>query len=731
ADNALDVTYERAATVGRFVPVVESSVDLVSWGESNVDQSYLEQVLPGGRVQVTARIQPRAVRQFARLRARDIQQMDTLTPDTTRDLFARLLLNWGTKVNTAGTRDTYGSAYSYEWVTRMVTPMAAWLSQPGRPGTLSVGASTVNVAETLRRALVNGTDPAEATRWPFPANQADQIVVEAQQPAFAAWLLHDATNRSGAPGAAVWSGFTSAQRSNLASFLSATGSPSFSYTNNWNLFVTINQEACKRLALAGVSEFSGYSQSAINTGLEKIQAMHRGGGWYADSDTEDIFDDYIPYVLLPEQMNHFIMGRADTQAQTVIPGTNGRGRAEILADVSAWLRFQVRTFDATGGNPEYGRSSSYKFSRLRPLLQAYYIDRVLNTPTGWNLGFKVLPAEITPGMLRRLVRLHLSHYLANGSIDPVTFALRNGQSADSSPEIKESYTHDGSVYWAMNAFTALFMLPNDDPLWSAVEEPLPSETTACENWYQRPGFLLRTLPAQGHVELFNLRVIKNAWMGDEYYNKYTKFAYSSRFGYCTKSGSRLDQAITVGSGYRQNPLSGDYYLPPGHVDGEPGVMRTTHAQGTATIKTLIFLRDGAQVRVQRVLNASGLRIRDGGYALGNSTGVTQPVAQTGADWIYLESPEVGAQLVARLLGHTSVASLSGTGNHSRQAQWRLPYAETPSASGATFDCATLFYASSVRFDPATARARVGGVTVNGGTATLTWGDGTVVSADFP
>ncbi|MBC8039852.1 MAG: DUF2264 domain-containing protein, partial [Opitutaceae bacterium] len=283
ADNALDVTYERAATVGRFVPVVESSVDLVSWTEANVNQSYLEQVLPGGRVQVTARIQPRAVRQFARLRARDIQQMDTLTPDTTRDLFARLLLNWGTKVNTAGTRDTYGSTYSYEWVTRMVTPMAAWLSQPGRPGTLSVGASTVNVAETLRRALVNGTDPAETTRWPFPANQADQIVVEAQQPAFAAWLLHDATNRSGAPGAAVWSGFTAAQRSNLASFLSATGSPSFSYTNNWNLFVTINQEARKRLALAGVSEFSGYSQSAINTGLEKIQAMHRGGGWYADS----------------------------------------------------------------------------------------------------------------------------------------------------------------------------------------------------------------------------------------------------------------------------------------------------------------------------------------------------------------------------------------------------------------------------------------------------------------
>jgi len=60
---------------------------------------------------------------------------------------------------------------------------------------------------------------------------------------------------------------------------------------------------------------------------------------------------------------------------------------------------------------------------LTGLMIAYYIDQAYNTPSKWNLGFKVLPETFTPGMLRRLVRQHLNYYLSNGAVDPSTGAF--------------------------------------------------------------------------------------------------------------------------------------------------------------------------------------------------------------------------------------------------------------------------------------------------------------------
>ena len=81
-------------------------------------------------------------------------------------------------------------------------------------------------------------------------------------------------------------------------------------------------------------------------------------------------------------------------------------------------------------------------ARLRALITAYVIDRLHNTPSRWNLGFSVLPPESSPGMLRRLIRLHFNHYLANGVIDPSTFEYKDGQTLETSPEVIDSYTKD-------------------------------------------------------------------------------------------------------------------------------------------------------------------------------------------------------------------------------------------------------------------------------------------------
>jgi hypothetical protein len=732
----LDVTYLRAADASRWQARVEASADLQGWSSANVTQEHQVGPAPDGRTEVTARVAGAGSRQFARIVASDAQVLPELTFNATRDLWARILLRWKLSLNTAGTAGTAASAHGgadFEWVTRMLWPLAGWFSQPGRPSSLSWNGSAVDVGQILTQALVNGTDPAHPNRWPYAANQGSQIVVEAPQVAWSSWILHRA-KQEGAAGGALWDGLTSAHRSNLQAFLAGMGNGT--YANNWNLFIVVNHEARKRLNLAGVTEFNGYSQSVIDGRLKLMQDMNRGGGWYGDGTTEESYDDYNPWVILSHHLVHFIMGNADSQAQTVIPNTGGRGRAEILADVSNWLKYQVRTFDGWGGNPEYGRSSTYKFARLTTFALAYYIDRTYNTPDRWNLGFKVLPEEITPGMLRRLVRLHINHYLANGAIDPVTAEIKLGQTPESGSEVQETYIGPGSNFWSMYLLGALFLLPDADPLWSVAENPLPSEEFAYESWFQTPGVMIRNLPAQGHLEMINARTWKDesqAWQQQSYGNKYSKFTYSSLFGYCTRSGSRLDQNIMIGSNWRVRPLHGSLFLRFDRTPDEPGVIRTVHEQpgsgGNARIRTLIFVKDGAQLRVHRITGANGFSIREGGYALGHGAAETPPAEVTGPDWVYLES-SVGAAFAARILGYTAVGTVSGTGNHSRSAKWRIPHAEIPSNGAASVDTAILVQGSAARFDPAAVRALVQSVGISGSTVQVTWSDGTFAAADF-
>lgn len=725
----IDLVYRRPTSPGRHLARVETSSDLAAWTSVGIDQAHAVALAPDGRAEVTARAPMSGERAFARIRVQDTQRLDSLTFAAARDLFAGMVSFWSTKLDAHATGDTYGGSWPHEWSMRMLWPLASWLSRPGRPTTLSRNGIAVDVADTLRRALVNGPDPAVATRWPVAANQSSQVVVEAPQAALAALLLQQSV-ATGAPGGSVWNQLGPAQRTRLNTFLQAASQSGFVYNNNWNLFLVLNHEARRQLSLAGFSEFT-FDQGLIHNRLGVVQGLHQGGGWYSDWNSVRVFDDYIPWALLPDQMTWFTLLGDVPESATIIPDTGGRGRARILSDAAAWLRYQILTFDAEGGDPEYGRSSTYKTARLRALITAYVIDRLYNTPSRWNLGFSVLPPEITPGVLRRLIRLHFNRYLENGVIDPVSFEYKDGQTLETSPELIDSYTNKGSRFWAVFPLGLLFQLPDDDPVWSTPEEPLPAETRAYESWWQAPGFLVRHEPSLGHVELFPARNFKNAWMDDGYFNKYTKFAYSSRFGYCTKSGSRLDQSVMIDAGYRQNPSSADYYLRKGRADNEPGVLRTVHAQGAAGIRTLIFLRNGAQVRAHRITGASGKRIRDGAYALGHPAGETPPASLSGPDWIYHES-SVGAQLVARLRGYSAVGSLAGSGFHSRQAYWRIPYAEIAAAPSGAFDCAMLIQASaSGRFDPVEARAQVSAFDILGDTARVTWSDGATSIAVFP
>ncbi len=721
--------HTRRTDTGRKRLSLQYSHNLSDWAPTDDWDVLAAEPAGAGLERITLRSGPWSAGEpiFIRPRPEDTRTLDELTFEKTRDLWLRMVRGWAGRLNSAGTGWENVPTYFYEAATRMAFPLAAWLSQPGREGAWDVDGVEVDPGELLVTMLRHGTDPGHPQRWPrSPSNQWDQIIVESAVVALAAWILQ-------AGGSSAWDALSSADRSNINSFLQSM--PTHTYTTNWTYFVHFNHFFRKRLNDAGVSEFGGHNLSVMENSLRRAYQLKRGGGWYSDHAETDIFDDYTPLVLAAYPMILFMADPGVSESQTRLSDTGGIGRREILRGVARFVAAQPWFFDDGGAHPEFGRSTSYKMGRLITLILAYHLEFAYNrAPGGWNYDFSIFPEdEISVGQLRRLIRLHLNHYLRNETIDPDHFRIHHGLTREGGPLVMEEYLErsPGSVYWAGYPFAALWLLADDDPLWSTPEEPLPAEENAFDRWNDVPGFLLRARPDTGHLELFNSAtnggVSLRSYNYTQYMNKYNKFSYSSRIGYTTRDGTRLDQCLLINNVIRDDP-EGDLYRPAGWADGEPGVLRTAADIDGRRVSTLIFFRGGAQIRVHRITGPAGFQLREGGYALGRNAGET-PAVQTGADWTYRESSR-GAALFARLAGYNENLTASDTGTHSRDPAWTMDGARTASVGNTPHYAAVMVKASAFPFEPTTARNSLASISADADGANLQFTDGSTQWAPF-
>ncbi len=731
--------------------MLEMSEDLVDWRRIAVlppplsigeEGLLLAQALP-----------PSGDHAFYRSVADDARILTELTPENARNLWARLLAGCVSVMNSAGTMgngtrgaDTHGRVFGtgdYEVVTRTLWSVGAWFYHPGRPATLTWqnpldGTSgSVDVAAFARNALRNGTSATHPQRWPDSFNGGNlstmQPSVEAANVAWTTWALmrgHWAGND-----ASPWGSLTATDRSRIQSWLALHGNvPGGAVTNgniyNWNLFFAVNQESRRRLSESGYGEFS-WTQSQIDNARAAVDALHRSGGWYSDFGATNIYDNYIDWTFVTHLLLLAHLGATDDNAATEIPGRPGRTRSVLLAELRSYLAHTPYFFDLEGRSAEYGRSTSYKIARLSGLMLAYAVDRnaAAESPGTWTQP--VFPESISPGQLRRLVRLHLNAYLRDDMIHWPSGLIREGLSPDSAPGQLESYLNRGSTYWSMFFFAALWLIPDDDPFWTDPEQPLPAQTADYSVWLDTPGWLLSHRRSRGDLRLYNLRngYRTDSWSEAQYHPKYAKFSYSSRFGYLLSAASRSDQMIRVNDGSRQLPEAGDIVSDAQATAGAPPVLRTVHVQGGRRVSSLLFLQGDYEVRVHRVTGSAGTgKVVEGAFPLGHDSGETVPVAVSGADWTYLQSSR-GAILHAALLGYTKVSTYPGTGNHSRDPAWRLMVAESLNAPLiGTF--ATLHCARALPFDPAAVRALVTSVTHTPTAATVHFSDGSSRTAAF-
>lgn len=544
-------------------------------------------------------------------------------------LWSRLVAGWASHLNDSGTRTQLEGIHnyaevggSYEGVTRMLWGLGSWLSYSDRPARLEWDGVTHDLEALTYKAFANGCDPTAPGSWwnePVPRPDWDQRTVESAQVAFALWQSRDR----------IWSRMSTQERENVVAFLSHVGQRPAVWGNNWALFWVVNHTGRKALG-------APYDQAIIDDVMTNyLDGCYCGDGWYDDAAVRGLnhFDNYITWVFAMHVMAWSVMDGESMPER----------RDELLARVQAWMQHFPYFFAADGSTVEFGRSLAYKFCRLGAPLWAY------------KLG--LWPHSV--GMLKRLVGKHLRWYVDRGAVR-ADGTLRQSLTASGSIDVIERYISTGATYWAIQAFSGLWSLRDDDPFWTVEEEPLPAELGDFVKVFPQPGWILQG--RQGHVQQFNAGTVSA-----NYGSKYSKLVYSTRNPFnAGLDGNKpsLDSCLCLSEGQTRGQRERilDYAV------GESGWLRTRYVipvnEHEHIVDTVIIPLGSFHLRAHRITldpHAKDVAAEEGSAALGCEAGAA-PNLSTDQAWlmIEIEGSHVG---ICPLDGYSSSAqSLPGSPN---------------------------------------------------------------------
>lgn len=339
------------------------------------------------------------------------------------------------------------------------------------------GGSDTEFEEIYRRGLEAGTDPQHPDYW-HTCRDYDQKFCEMAAIAFGMLFSPDK----------IWEPLSDKGKDNLIAWLWEINRHECCACN-WQFFSIITNTAMYKAGRP-------YDKQRLEEGLECIDAYYDAGGWYHDGNGGDK-DYYNPFVMVTYGMVYAkFMQEEDPQ------------RCKRFTERAlAFGRDYIYWFSEDGSSFAYGRSMTYRFAQA-----AYFSVCAL-------CGVEVFPLPVLKGILAR----HLVHWLNlpifdNAGILTIGYAYPNLQ-------MSESYNAPGSPYWAMKAFLFL-ALPSQHLFWQVPAAPLPK--LADKKFLKHAGMVIQRgdsnvvalvpgrTQADGHIHTIE---------------KYSKFAYSSKFGF--------------------------------------------------------------------------------------------------------------------------------------------------------------------------------------------------------
>ncbi|MFK0020367.1 DUF2264 domain-containing protein [Streptomyces sp. NPDC090798] len=402
--------------------------------------------------------------------------------------------------------------------------------------------------KTLER-YADGLAAGTAGVWPRVADRS-QPLVEAASIALALRLTRPL----------LWDRLDDGVRQRAAAWLgdALTAEP---WSCNWELFpVTVGG------FLAEVGHEPEASRAAIDRGLERIEEWYVGDGWYTDGPGR-AFDYYNGWAMHLYPVLHAWLAD-DARLLDLYGGRLSRHLADY-----------ARLFGGDGAPVRQGRSLTYRFATAAPL---------------W-LGALTGRTPLSPGETRRLASGALRHFLDRGAVDDRGLLTLGWHGPDET--VLQGYSGPASPYWASKAFVGL-LLPPDHAVWTAREEPGPTDRADAVTPVGPPNWLLQTTTSDGLVRLHN--------HGSEdvrYDPYYTRLAYST----ATAPSASYDNSVIVGDDASRTDIE-----PLGAGDGWVASRHT--AGGGARVVNLVVARGAVEVRAHLVAGADpGTPVRVTGW----------------------------------------------------------------------------------------------------------------------
>jgi hypothetical protein len=346
--------------------------------------------------------------------------------------------------------------------------------------------------DMCREGLLNGTNPSHNEYW-GDLMDWDQLAVEMPPIALAIALAPNV----------FWNPLSKAQQQQIANWMDQINHRKMS-DNNWCAFPVIVNASLKKARMP-------YNATVMNAGLERIESFYKGDGWYSDG-TGTRMDYYIPFAIHFYTLIYAKLMENDDPARS----RRFKERATLFAkDYLHW-------FTANGAALPFGRSLIYRFAQSA-FWGALAFANVEALPWG----------EIKGLYLRQLRHWFCLPIFTPDGLLSIGYDYPNLL-------ISEFYNGPGSPYWALKAFLPL-AVSADHPFWLAEELPFPKIKSQS---IQRPA-LMSIAHSKEREHLVALT--SGQWCQLDFGHtaeKYSKFAYSSHFGF---SVSREATGLTKGA----------------------------------------------------------------------------------------------------------------------------------------------------------------------------------------
>ena len=475
------------------------------------------------------------------------------------------------------------------------------------------GDADPRLVERYARGLDAGTDRDSTEAWPRLTDHSPQMTYAAS----IAVALHETRPW-------IWDLLDDSVRERVVDWL-------------WGFVGRRTHDDSARLCQTVAEQFlasvgAPYRQEDIDRGLDRIEDWYAGGGWYGDGDGR-AFDYANSWALHLYPLLWARMAGAGDGGRTAV---HRRRLAEFLAPYP-------RFFGSDGAPVHFGHALTGRMAVAAPV---------------W-LGALMDCTPLAPGLTRRLASGAARHFVERGVPDERGL-LPLGWYGTFLPTARPE-AGPAAPYAAGKAFLGL-LLPEDHPVWTERELPLPVEEFDHHTALPVPGWLLHGTRDDGIVRLVNHGsdragpVAGSGW--DTGTDTVADDPHYAPFGYSTATAPEaaahawargVDGQVTLftadGSAARRTrvrPLECadrtatscyDTQLPDG--------------TGTLRIVTTSVLHGPWEIRVHRIQVPEGVVLREGGYAVADDSRVA---AGQGPGWALVRTANGLTSVVVGLHG---------------------------------------------------------------------------------